>query len=84
MLPELQAIVISLMDKTDVLKLLRQTDIIQNLGYHIKSIKFDFFGTNINDNDLEKLKGVQTIDFSFCDYITDKGLQYLKGAKIIR
>ena len=83
MLPELQAIVISLMDKKDVLKLLRLTGIIQNLGYHIRSIKFDFSRSSINDNDLENLKRVHTIDLSDCNKITDKGLEYLKGVHTI-
>ena len=84
MLPELQAIIISFMRKNDVLKLLRQTYIIQNLRFHIRNIKFDFSKTNIDDKDLEKLKGVHTINLTECNKITDEGLEHLKGAKIIR
>ena len=42
MIPELQAVIISFMNKRNVLNLLRHTSIIQNLRFNIRNLKFNF------------------------------------------
>ena len=82
-IPELQIIVLSFIDSNTMLAIVRNTTIIENLSFHIKNIEFDFSSTNIDDDDLIKLKGSHAINLSDCNQITDKGLENLKGVHII-